>query len=239
MPYGRMHSRNAEIIKIAELIGRTPSALAMKLTNIASLDPEITSTGRKGLSGASSADKNMWDEMQGDWEGFSTQCAEAIRIAAHGSEIPDLAMDGEAIDYSGRNRVITTTTRDGQSFFRNSVLSAYDFKCCISGLAKPSLLVASHIVPWRDDISNRLNPANGLSLSILHDKAFDIGLITINEDFTVCVSKKHTEGADDFFRKTILAYDGSLIALPTKFFPHTEFLAYHRSEVFEKSRRLK
>ena len=49
MPFGKMHSRNPEIIKCAEIIGRTPSALAMKLVNIASLDPAITSTGRSGL----------------------------------------------------------------------------------------------------------------------------------------------------------------------------------------------
>ena len=67
MPFGKMHSKNPEIIKYAELIDRTPSALAMKLTNIASLDPAIISTGRKGLSGASSADKKMWEEMQNDW----------------------------------------------------------------------------------------------------------------------------------------------------------------------------
>lgn len=54
MPFGKMDSRNPEVIKYAGIIGRTPSALAMKLSNIASLDPEITSTGRSGLKGASS-----------------------------------------------------------------------------------------------------------------------------------------------------------------------------------------
>ena len=43
-----MHVRNPEIIKLAEVMGRTPSSLAMKLTNFASLDPTITSTGRSG-----------------------------------------------------------------------------------------------------------------------------------------------------------------------------------------------
>ena len=71
MPFGKLHSRNPDIIKNAELIGRTPSALAMKLTNIASLDPVITSSGRKGLSGASSADRKIWQEMQSDWESFA------------------------------------------------------------------------------------------------------------------------------------------------------------------------
>lgn len=59
MLFGKMHSRNPEIIRLATLIGRTPSALAMKLTNIARLDPAITSTGRKRLSGASAANKLM------------------------------------------------------------------------------------------------------------------------------------------------------------------------------------
>lgn len=70
LPFGKFHSGNPEIIKYAKLINRTPSALAMKLTNIASLDPAITSTGRKGLTGASIADKRMWEEMQNNWEAF-------------------------------------------------------------------------------------------------------------------------------------------------------------------------
>ena len=64
LPFGKLHFRNPEIVKFAALIGRTPSALAMKLTNIASLDPAITSTGRKGLKGAAAADRAMWAEME-------------------------------------------------------------------------------------------------------------------------------------------------------------------------------
>ena len=69
LPFGRLHSKNPEIVEVAAAIGRTPSALAMKLTNIASLDPAIISTGRSGLSGASANDREMWNEMQRDWEG--------------------------------------------------------------------------------------------------------------------------------------------------------------------------
>jgi len=38
------------------------------------------------------------------------------------------------------------------------------------------LLVASHIVPWRSDPGNRLNPKNGLCLSAIHDRAFDLSM---------------------------------------------------------------
>ena len=57
LPFGKLHKGNKEIIELAGLIGRTPSALAMKLCNIASLDPVIISSGRKGLSGASELDR--------------------------------------------------------------------------------------------------------------------------------------------------------------------------------------
>lgn len=67
VPFGKMHSKNPQIIRYAALIHRTPSALAMKLTNFASLDPVITSSGRKGLTGASRADRAIWKEMTSDW----------------------------------------------------------------------------------------------------------------------------------------------------------------------------
>ena len=59
MPFGKMHASNPVIVSVSDQIGRTPSALAMKLTNFASLDPEIISTGRRGLANASVADKDI------------------------------------------------------------------------------------------------------------------------------------------------------------------------------------
>jgi len=233
MPFGKMHSRNPEIVKYAELIGRTPSALAMKLTNIASLDPAITSTGRKGLEGASAADKAMWEEMQAGWERFAVEAQQTLSalgtITEFEAGVSDTSIPDDAVDYTGSNKSVQATIRIGQDFFRRAVLSAYDYRCCITGLAVPRLLVASHIVPWRTDTKNRLNPRNGLCLSMLHDKAFDVGIITIAEDMTVRVSRKQTNNADHFFKSALLAYDGKPIALPEKFLPQAEFLAYHRN----------
>lgn len=238
MPFGKMHSRNPEIIKYAELIGRTPSALAMKLTNIASLDPAITSTGRKGLEGASAADKAMWEEMQANWEQFAIEAQNAASVLGatteFGATVGDTSIPDEVVDYTGSNKIVQTTTRVGQDFFRRSVLSAYNYRCCITGLSVPKLLVASHIIPWRVDAATRLNPRNGLCLSILHDKAFDAGIIAIAEDMTVSVSRKHVTTVDHFFNSALLAYDGKLILLPEKFSPHAEFLSYHRQHIFDK-----
>ena len=97
----------------------------------------------------------------------------------------------------------------------------------------PALLVASHIVPWRHDSANRVNPRNGLLLSALHDKAFDSGFITIRDDMTVQVSRKPNVINDQFFSESIEYYDGKSISLPEKFSPGREFLSYHRECIFE------
>jgi predicted restriction endonuclease len=241
LPFGKFHSGNPEIIKYAKLINRTPSALAMKLTNIASLDPAITSTGRKGLTGASIADKRMWEEMQNNWEGFVNETyatVNSLTINKFSEEDREFLKDIEEKDhttdsYVGYNKIAETKIRVGQSFFRKAVLSAYDFKCCITGLNIPKLLVASHIMPWKDNPQNRLNPKNGLCLSVLHDKAFDLGIITITENFTIKVSKKEYLNNNDFFISTLLNYENKKIRLPEKFLPHQEFLTYHRENIFK------
>lgn len=233
MPFGKLHSRNPEIIKFAESIGRTPSALAMKLTNIASLDPAITSTGRKGLSGASASDKKMWEEMQSDWESFAIESESALTVAMNCDQpIAKESDTTEMEDYSGTERAIKAKARIRQNFFRHAVLSAYNYRCCITGLAIPELLVASHIIPWRTDERNRLNPSNGLALSMLHDKAFDIGLITINDDMTLRVSDVEHPGQDSFYKIAIKHYENKPIALPEKFPPLKEFLYHHRQHIF-------
>ncbi|MCL4780939.1 MAG: HNH endonuclease [Gammaproteobacteria bacterium] len=230
MPFGKMHARNPEIVRHAELIGRTPSALAMKLTNIASLDPAITLSGRKGLEGASTTDKAMWEEAQADWERFAEEAQLALTLFGATTDRTPPANDSD--DYTGHNRTVTTTTRVGQDFFRRSVLSAYNYRCCITGLSVPTLLVASHIVPWSSDAKNRLNPRNGLCLSMLHDKAFDAGIIGIAADMTIRISRKHAVKSDPFFDSALLAYDGRPIVPPEKFHPLEEFLAYHRQHIF-------
>jgi putative restriction endonuclease len=69
LPFGKMHSRNHDIIRMAEKIGRTPSAVAMKLVNFASLDPEIVNSGRSGLGNASAMDRQVWNKFQKNWDG--------------------------------------------------------------------------------------------------------------------------------------------------------------------------
>ena len=233
LPFGKLHYRNPEIVRYANAIGRSPSALAMKLTNIASLDPAITSTGRAGLRGTSANDRAMWKEMQSDWERFAVESLRAINEAMDTAKFDDEVVGEADADRVGEDRTVQTTVRIGQSFFRATVLSAYNGRCCITGLSLPTLLRAGHIVPWHIDKSNRVNPRNGLLLSVLHERAFDAGLITINDDMTVRVSCRHAVDDDDFYTTSISRYNQQAIYLPKKFGPDRKFLAYHRDNVFQ------
>lgn len=229
LPFGKFHHRNAEVIRLAEAIGRTPSAVAMKLCNLASLDPAITRSGRSGLQGASATDREMWQEMHTDWPAFALAAKEAVHALRHEPENEEAEL---AADYTGYERSVTRAQRVGQSLFRDAVLTAYNARCCITGLAVPRLLVASHIVPWREDPGQRLNPANGLCLSALHDRAFDIGLITIRADWTIAVSPTIEPDAGDLWHQAVANYEGREISRPERFAPSADFLARHRAEVF-------
>ena len=234
LPFGQLHHRNPEIIRLAGAIGRTPSALTMKLVNIASLDPTIISTGRSGLGNASAADRAMWDEMTSDWEQFAidSQLSLAEYGLAETQDSSGLDTGGDSVEShrAGFDRPVETTARVGQSFFRTTVSSAYNQQCCITGLAITRLLVASHIIPWSHDAANRVNPRNGLLLSALHDRAFDAGLLTVADDMTVRVSPAYRD--DEFFSTAVVAYHGKPIRLPEKFSPDPSFLAYHREKIF-------
>lgn len=237
LPFGKLHKGNPEIVRLARTIGRTPSAVAMKLVNFASLDPAITSTGRKGLEGASNLDREIWVEFHADWERLAVEC-EMLRRSIDPEPIADEADELLAPeDFTGETRQVLSEQRIKQSFFRRAVLSSYGGRCCMSGVSEPRLLTASHIVPWGKDKQNRLNPRNGLCLSAIHDRAFDKGLITLSDDFRVIVSSE-LRGRDEAFIKAVfLPLDGQAIALPERFTPTVNFVAWHRTELFVDNRQ--
>ena len=226
LPFGQLHQRHPEIIEAAELLKRTPSALAMKLVNLASLDDSLD---RAGLRNASQADREIWAELQGDWNAT----AEAIAEAEAGLGIvPALEVDGEMFPI-GEEITVSAKMLRGRDQFRKAVLSAYEFRCCITRLAEPQLLEAAHIVPWRDgDPPNRLNPTNGLCLSVLHHRAFDRGLIAFDGDFRLLISPQLAARGDEFVGTAFTPFAGKQIALPTKFAPNSELAAYHRERIF-------
>lgn len=238
LPFGKFHQNNPVIIEIAAKIERSPSSLAMKLSNFASLDPSFLATGRVGLKGASSLDRQVWEEFEENPEIVAEESQKLVDGLVSGeSGLEEVAsnfdVNGVSPDYSGRNTEVTVKARRRQGFFRRAVLSSYEGACCMTGVSDKRLLVASHIVPWSKSAASRLNPANGLCLSSLHDRAYDQGLITVAPDFSIKVSEAiKQQSGNKLIQDCLIGLEGKKISLPKKFIPNTEFLDYHEREIF-------
>ncbi len=228
--YGQLHARNPKIKELAAWIGRTANSVALKLCNLASLDPAVLASGRKGMDKASKIDKEVWQELLANWDAVVLEAASIYGNLAsgHGLDVAeelDLELPPTEL---GRTRTAAVQVRVNQARFRKSVLVGYNSTCCISGLQIERLLIASHIVPWSEDTHNRLNPQNGLCLSALHDRAYDQGLITVLPDYTVRVSSKlKSKSADAFLQESLLRFDKGPIRMPSRLAPVPEFLTWH------------
>jgi putative restriction endonuclease len=232
-----MHKTNTAIVSLAELIGRTPSSVALKLGNFASFDPTLKARGIKGASNASKLDKAIWDEFYNNWDNALLQSEEMLAQKQNTTieKINDIELEHLPIDGKEKERLIKT--RVNQSIFRKIVLATYNNRCCITGIAQTELLIASHIVPWSQNDTIRLNPMNGLCLNALHDKAFDTGLIAIRpEDYTIVLSEKlkREKLISVGLETNFMAYESKQIILPDKFLPEPEYLDYHYQHIFKR-----
>lgn len=243
-PFGRLDRRNPEVIQVAALLGRTPSALAMKMVNLASLDPQQRARGVVGLGNASQMDTRIWREFEADPADIILESeqlmVELLGAGAGSSQVrepsPGSAEEGWVFQ-EGRDVRRPATARLGQGPFRRFVLAAYENTCCMTGIDIPKLLVASHIMPWASHSSHRLDPRNGLCLNALHDRAFDQGLISVDPGYTIRVSTQVLQAVDRSERAGFLAESaGSQISLPNQFAPNRDFLDYHHRNIFIDSR---
>lgn len=224
-----MHSRNQEVQELADLIGRTPGAVARKLGNFASFDQKLKERGIKGLPNTSKLDQEVWDEYMHNWDEQFIESEMLLAKKKHSTieRLNDINLE-DLRNVKGKEKQRLVKIRINQSLFRKIVLSNFDNQCCITGINIPDLIVASHILPWSKDKGNRLNPKNGLALNTLHDKAFDCGLLTVTEDFKIKVSPIfHQQGKIESIKENFIAYDGKELIEPKKFYPDPEFLKIH------------
>lgn len=231
LPFGKLHQSNPDVIAVSESIGRTPSAVAMKACNFASLDPALD---RKGLGNVSQADKNLWTSFQLDSDAIATQAEIVFENTVSASVEADKVNTIEPPQ--GETEFVRhVRTRRVQSFFRRAVMVGYDYSCAISGLSIPDLLIASHIIPWSIDEKRRADPTNGIALNALYDRAFDRGHIAISDDYHILLSKnlqnhmKDNEAVDELFK-----IEGKQLNLPHRFLPDLNAIKYHRENVFKQ-----
>ena len=81
------------------------------------------------------------------------------------------------------------TSRVGQGAYRKSILFRWRYKCAVTNYEKKEILIASHIVPWKDSTNDeRLDVNNGILLSPTYDALFDQRLISFENNGKIILS---------------------------------------------------
>lgn len=236
-PFGKMHSTNKDVIHLAEIMGRSPNSIALRLVNFASVDPALKARGIKGMDGGKKIVKPIWDEFFYNQEELIF-LSEKILAEKENSSIEKKFQElfFDINELKGEEKLREVKTRVNQNVFRQIVMANYSGKCAISGIDLPELLFASHIIPWAKNEEERLNPENGICLSALYDKAFDKGLIGINEEYKILLSDKLKKRKDEnYYTRYFAPLESQSLILPQKYLPRKDFIQYHLDMIFEKS----
>ena len=247
LPFGQFDKANPLIMRVAEQLERSPSSVAMKLCNLASLDPEHQERGVHGLRHASATDRAIWEAFHTDWARMAVQ-SEGAMEALLGGPVENLPQTDSAATAQGMVAAAvehltlpdgpteverTLRARRGQRFFRNAVLASYDCRCAVTGIPVPELLNASHILPWAEFPEERVNPHNGICLAAHFDRALDRGLVTFDGDSRLLVSHRLREYLPNGgLEREFLSREGQTMRAPERFRPPERMMAWHREHVF-------
>lgn len=242
-PFGRLHRTNPEIVRLSSAINRSADAVAMKCCNFASLDPTEQARGIRGLSSTSKADIEVFTRFANDLVALdqayilaSSQLSADPFLESRANRTPEWNHN----DSWNRLEAKTSTesmqlkrVRHLQSLYRQVVMASYDSACAVCNFSVLALLDAAHIVPWSVETSGRLDPCNGVALCCLHHRAFDAGLMGINECGCICIADEvRLKDVPLIHRVAILQLDGRLIRNPQRFKPAPSAFAYHYEHVF-------
>ena len=236
LPFGKMDKGNQEVIYLANIIGRTPSSVAIRLTNFAHVDPYHQARGVKGMSGGRKQVEPIWDEFIKNKEYLIFESERILAEKEHTTlerKYTEVLTGTEHL--KGETKIREVKTRVNQDVFRQIVISNYGGQCAITGIDIPDLLVASHIIPWSKNEQERLNPENGICLSCLYDRAYDKGLIGITDTFEILISPELKKKSKKEYYATYFEHlTKRKINLPQKYYPHKDFLDYHLNSIFRQ-----
>lgn len=128
-------------------------------------------------------------------------------------------------------QIATVNSRIGQSRFAREIKKRYSNTCCFPGcsIADPRFLVCSHIARWADNEELRGELGNGLCFCLFHDKAFELGLFTLDDQFKVFINPKERNKESSVLRKLVL-HEREQIKL-AEIRPLREALREHRRRV--------
>ena len=81
------------------------------------------------------------------------------------------------------------TSRVGQGAYRKGIMHRWENRCAVTGYNYSKVLIASHIVPWKESTDKeRMDVNNGILLSPTYDALFDKHLISFGDDGEILLS---------------------------------------------------
>lgn len=189
------------------------------------------STKRATLLSSSQRDKSVIGMGQSNvWYGSPEMNAEVISYieSIEAGRKKDIEKIEATEKLTGSEKEIVSKVRINQSYFRRIMLEKYTGKCCLCGVNNEDLLIASHIKPWSvSDENEKLNEFNGLLLCPNHDKLFDKGFISFDNNGNILISKK----LDKTNRMFLNISEQMKIDVNVD---NIEFIEYHRKNIFKK-----
>lgn len=229
IPFQRTKATDQRVKEMAALLHRTPASVARKLGNFGAFDPQLAAQNISGLTHGSKLDKAVWDEFHSDWNRLIV-LAHDLRVKLEPPKSDDPTITGPA---GPSEKAVVVKQRLHQTFFRDAVISSYNARCCVTGLPLVECLVAGHIIPWSIDEKRRADPTNGVCMSATFDRLFDSGLLTIEDDLTIYVSKRVRSLKDQAVADLVASRHGQKIIPPARFYPDPACLNWHRKNRFQ------
>lgn len=158
---------------------------------------------------------------------------EKLFVALFGKNDPNnfFLNNFDIVSVQTNSQISTIYSRIGQTRFSSEIKKLYGNRCCFPGcpVTDTRFLVGSHIARWSDNESLRGELGNGLCFCLVHDKAFEIGLFTIDEQYRVFVNPKEITSESTVI-KDLVKQNGKQIKL-AKILPLDDALLEHWTRV--------
>lgn len=152
------------------------------------------------------------------------------------NSIQQLVLNDPVVKYK-RIEVITEEDVFVRShLFKRYIPQVYNDTCAVTGMQIRStfnynFVDACHIVPF--SVSHDDKVTNGLALCPNMHRAFDRGLIAIDDNYQILVSKAIKDDQDHPYSFSLLENKQLILPQNTQYYPALENLAWHRKKVFK------
>ena len=106
------------------------------------------------------------------------------------SHLPAAEQGNDTVTVPTGTQITAMQSRIGQFEFAKQVKNLYSNRCCVPGcsVSDPRFLVAAHIARWTDNEGRRGDLSNGLCLCLMHDKSFELGLFSLDDQLNIFVN---------------------------------------------------